>query len=815
MGVSRLRAWTAGSNRRIRSLWLAALTVCSLMALPAAAAQADAQWTGASSGAQWSAASNWSGTPPAPNSSAGTLTFPTLGSCNTCYTSQNDLSGVSATGLVLGNDTNQYMIQGTSFTVGTDGVSDAPGGGAGDVISAPVALTGGSQTWILGSSTNGYNSLTFLGGIMGSGTAVTTSIPRGDLFIDSDMEVGPVVSNGPGGFHIGGKPGSGNPGSVNASDGQPFTVNGGTLIPNPSSTTGPLTVNSATLLLGTFTTNTHATTLQVNGSASLATSTTTQTFINANGSTPGTDFSQLSASGNIAIGGQLTIGHGPNNSGNCVALSPGDVATLVSAPGGLSGTFSNASDGAVVNLAPSPCTGGATQVQISYTSNSVTATALGATTPTTTTLAPPSPSPASTNQPVTLTATVSTSSVAPSGTVTFSANGAAIPGCSSQPVTGSGSSGTATCTTSFAASGSPESLTAAFTPSNGSGQTGSSSSAQNLTVDQGTTATTLAASSTNPVAGGTVTYTATASPGIAGPSEPSGTVAFLDGGSAISGCSARPLAAGASSTATCTVSYPGAGSHAIVAIYGGDANFTGSTSGATKVAVSAGGGGRAPGISATTSRATGVGTTQATLNGSMLTGGAAVRWKLQYGRTTAYGQTTATHTIAAGQQKAVKVSLVVKGLSPNSRYHYRLVVSTGGQTADGKDATFSTKATGQVTGARVQLVVTGRTILLVERCRSSVICRGRITLTRTVRTGKHGKLRTERCASTSVRIRAHRTATISITLSAACVRFLLAQPHHRLLVLYTFQSQTGQVGERERVMLVLQPPRGAARPSSG
>ncbi|HWE10860.1 MAG TPA: Ig-like domain-containing protein [Solirubrobacteraceae bacterium] len=792
-----MRARKARSNGRIRSLALAGLTILGLIA-PAAAAQAAATWTGASS-SHWSDPGNWTGTPPASNTAAGTLSFPTL-TCNTCYTSQNDLTGVSATGLVLGNSTEQYSIQGTGFTLGTDGITDTAGGGTGDLIRAPIALTDGPQTWVMGSSTKGYNSLTFQGPITGSpGAAVSASTPRGDLWVNSNMEVGPVTSNGPGGFHIGGPPGSGKPGSVNATDGQSFTINGGSLVINPGSTTGPLTLNGGTLLLGTNPQNNGTTTLQVNGTARLSSSSTTAAFINDNGSTAGTDFSQLSASGNVTVGGQLILGQGPSN-GSCVALHPGDSATLVTTTGTLIGTYANAPEGEILTLG-NACPGA--QVQISYTTNSVIAMVPGGTTSvsTTTGLATPSPSPATTNQAVALTATVTTSgngTVAPAGTVAFSANGAAISGCTSQPVTASGSTGTATCTTTFAATGSPESLSTAFTPTSGSGQTGSASSAQTLTVNKGSTATTLVASNTNPVAGGSLTYTATVPPGMGGPSMPSGTVAFLDGGKPISGCAAQPLMAGSSSAAaTCTLSYPSAGSHTITATYGGDGNFTGSSAPAATVTV------RSVGISATTSSATGIGTTQGTLNGSVSTGGAAVTWKFQYGRTTAYGQTTAAQAIAAGRLSAVKVSQVVKRLSPNVRYHYRLVVGTTGHTANGRDATFTTKATGTLMGPRAPLAVTARTILVTEKCESSVPCRGRFSFTGTVRTGKHGELATVRCASTSVRIGAHRSLTIRVRISVTCLRLLRARPHHRLTVPFTFQSQTGQVGERERVMLVL------------
>src|ERR1019366_7936296 len=98
------------------------------------------------------------------------------------------------------------------------------------------------------------------------------------------------------------------------------------------------------------------------------------------------------------------------------------------------------------------------------------------------------------------------------GTVAFSAGGSVISGCGSQPVVASGSSGSAHCMTSFAASSSPESLTATFNPASGSGQAGSTSSAQPLTVNQDATSTGLAVSDTSPLVGGSVTYTATVTP---------------------------------------------------------------------------------------------------------------------------------------------------------------------------------------------------------------------------------------------------------------------------------------------------------------
>ncbi len=83
--------------------------------------------------------------------------------------------------------------------------------------------------------------------------------------------------------------------------------------------------------------------------------------------------------------------------------------------------------------------------------------------------------------------------------------------------------------------------------------------------------TTVVASSANPsVQGQTVTYTATVSP--AG----GGSVTFNDGGTPVAGCTARSL--NGSGQATCQVTYATTGSHAITAVYSGDAASAGSTS---------------------------------------------------------------------------------------------------------------------------------------------------------------------------------------------------------------------------------------------
>ena len=107
------------------------------------------------------------------------------------------------------------------------------------------------------------------------------------------------------------------------------------------------------------------------------------------------------------------------------------------------------------------------------------------------------------------------------------------------------------------------------------GNNGSTSSALTQTVNKATSTAALASSANPSVVGSSVTFTATVT-GTA----PTGSVAFTDGGSAISGCNAVALPAGAtnSKTATCSSTSLAVGSHNIVATYGGDAGNNGSTS---------------------------------------------------------------------------------------------------------------------------------------------------------------------------------------------------------------------------------------------
>ena len=92
-----------------------------------------------------------------------------------------------------------------------------------------------------------------------------------------------------------------------------------------------------------------------------------------------------------------------------------------------------------------------------------------------------------------------------------------------------------------------------------------------FTVMQASTATALTADVNPSVAGGTVTLTAT----VTGPGTPTGTVTFLDGTTALGTGTLNSDGVATFTTSTLTV-----GTHSIAAAYGGDSNFTASTSAA-------------------------------------------------------------------------------------------------------------------------------------------------------------------------------------------------------------------------------------------
>jgi hypothetical protein len=183
-------------------------------------------------------------------------------------------------------------------------------------------------------------------------------------------------------------------------------------------------------------------------------------------------------------------------------------------------------------------------------------------------------SPSVFGQSVTFTATVTATapgSGTPTGAVNFKDGGATIGTCSVQALNGSAQ---ATCSTSALGTGLHSTITAVYA---GDGNFLTSTSSNfGQTVNKASTTTAVGSSNNPAVTGGNTTYTATVAPVSPGAGTPTGTVAFTDGGTTITGCGA--VALNGSAQATCSQTSLTTGSHTIVATYSSDTNFSASTS---------------------------------------------------------------------------------------------------------------------------------------------------------------------------------------------------------------------------------------------
>ncbi|MBV9593566.1 MAG: Ig-like domain repeat protein [Actinobacteria bacterium] len=174
--------------------------------------------------------------------------------------------------------------------------------------------------------------------------------------------------------------------------------------------------------------------------------------------------------------------------------------------------------------------------------------------------------------PVTYTATVN-SSVPLTGTVDFTDGSTTV--CARVPLT-TAAPFTASCPQHYATPGS-QTIIASY--SGDSAVAHSASGPVTVTIAKAATTTTIKASSSAPVVGTQVIYTAT----VSGPLPPHGSLTFSEDGQAV--CSNVGLIGTAPYTATCTRTYPVAGPHSTVAAYSGDSTTEASQSGAVAITV--------------------------------------------------------------------------------------------------------------------------------------------------------------------------------------------------------------------------------------
>ena len=639
------------------------LVVC-LFLISATTAQAatctTCTWSGGGGSASWSTGSNWVGGNP-PASPVTSLTFP---STATSFTSNNDI-GTIATGSLSIDNGSAYTISGNGIVVGAGGLQASPTSGTGGLptISAPVTLNATPETW----SVDGGTAMT-PGGLLLTQDIADASpealnidlMHQGLLGLEGGADVGAITVSGSGTVGLG----SGV--SLNGASGSAVSFGAGTslIVTGGTSPVGPLTLTSASLQVGVGSTPAILSALS-GGANSFDSGSTVNLLVTQAGNLAGTDYSQFRSGGSINLGGATLHLSAPSP---CPALNVGDVLSLVATTGSLSGTFSNApTSGSTLQLT---CSGGSpATLQINYTASAATATVISSTF---TTLTPSTTTPV-TNQPVKLTAKVSATygSAAPQGTVEFDNNGTALPGCTTVPVD---STGTATCQPTFAATASPESLTASFTPTSGSGFGASAtSSATPITVAKAPTSLALSISNATPSVGDEVTYTAVVTPAYAGAALESGDVTFSDDGTPIPACTNETQSIDSTGmTATCTVTFTATGSHSISASYPGDGNFTGSSAAAQTVNVQQSGSGNGNG----SGNGTGNGKGRLVVNISTL--------KVTHGKVSI--------TLQCSSQKACAGGFVITGKHLRKHRSKKVVCGAGSyQIAAGKSETVSVK----------------------------------------------------------------------------------------------------------------------------
>lgn len=98
-------------------------------------------------------------------------------------------------------------------------------------------------------------------------------------------------------------------------------------------------------------------------------------------------------------------------------------------------------------------------------------------------------------------------------------------------------------------------------------------------------------------------------------------------------------------------------------------------------------------VIATTGKAKDVKATSATLTGSVNPEGRATTYYFQYGRTAKYGLRTTKRSAGSGNA-ARSVSAAIRGLRPNTTYHFRIVASNSRGTSTGRDRTLRTRRRG-------------------------------------------------------------------------------------------------------------------------
>jgi IPT/TIG domain-containing protein len=361
-------------------------------------------WTGATarsvgvSADEWSTAGNWEGgSGPSESLDLETATFPSLaGNANcgsspvdACYQSHNDIGGVEVGGISV-DDRLPYIFYGQPLTLGAGGIEALSSGSENNVtvpsFRMPITLSA-DQTWSVegtGYAMPGDGGLELEGSLSGESHSLRVDLSEGGGITtvgSPDDEVGPLTfagaDSGKSGWDAGknGLLGLGLDTSeaprLNATDGNPVRLDHTAVI--GVGTVGPLTVSGGLVDVGDplVEEGTPFGKLNVEGALSLDSGAVVSYDIGS-GATPGDDFPQIAATGDVDLGGaglSLHGGHLP-----CASVPVGVAQALITTTGTLEGTFGG---GPGERFALCPIASETTVMEIGYTAHEAIATSLG------------------------------------------------------------------------------------------------------------------------------------------------------------------------------------------------------------------------------------------------------------------------------------------------------------------------------------------------------------------------------------------------------------------------------------------------------
>lgn len=383
---------------------------------PALASATDYTWQGGGSSSDWSEGANWLGdVAPTAGASIGTLTLPLLPSFQS---TENNVSGLSANQVAV-TDSHGYYLMGDGLDLGSGGLSVASAA-EGDVgqfyVFAPLTLSS-PQTWqVTGMQDGLFQQIGFAGQLSGESSNLTINLNDPTLFTfgsrpvpgqppnTANDELGEVSFNGttyctrtPLG-EVDGHEAYQEicyktevelyAGALNADDGHALNLHDIGLYDYDTATgpiratdselylrgtsIGPVTAIKSELLTREILT---LSSLSLDGGSKLL-----QRIYSVQGTTPGVDYDQVTSTGTVSLGGatlELVSG-----GGECPPPHVGQVDTLISTTGSLSGQFGNAPEGGTITVAGVPGCERAYSYRINYHTSgepqTVTATALPA-----------------------------------------------------------------------------------------------------------------------------------------------------------------------------------------------------------------------------------------------------------------------------------------------------------------------------------------------------------------------------------------------------------------------------------------------------